>query len=596
MATCRVGFMATSACPVQRERRLRERRVRLIPPRASTSSNNNGPANKFSMDRRDVLLGLGGAAAAATVMTPGGVILPAMANPVAPPDLSKCHIATQGAPSGEDKCCPPYSMAEIIDYDFPRTPLRVRRPAHEVKEDTDYMNKYREAVKKMKELKSDHPWNFYQQALVHCAYCNGAYDQVGYPGVALQVHYSWLFLPWHRYYLHFFERILGKLIDDDTFTLPYWNFDVKEGMTMPEIFTSDENSPLYNKNSRNKDHYHPKLLDYRYGYKAGSGSNASSDDELVQLNMSYMRSTFKNSMQLPELFMGDPLRAGEPDSSGKGSGGLEGIHNGIHQFVGPTTNPHTDMGNFATAARDCMFYSLHANVDRLWHLYRNFRGNRVEFNEPDWLDASFVFYDEHERVVRVKVKDCLTPTKLRYTYEEVPIPWMGSIKVQKTKETKRKQDLNLVRISEFGTQPREIGTTPLRVMVPRPKANRRKKDKEEKVELLQIKDIQVASHGPARFDVFVAAPYGDLAGPDFGEFVGSFVKLPHKTTTEEGNNGVAKHNGKKTNLKLGLTALLEDIEAEDAEKLVVTIVPAGGDVTIGGIQLKLVQADSPRLH
>lgn len=250
-STLRVGFMAnmaTSACPLQRERRLRERRVRLVPPRASASSDKNGPTNKFVVDRRDVLLGLGGAAATvATVMTPGGVIPPATAAPVAPPDLSKCHIATS-APDGNNKCCPPYSSADIIDYDFPRTPLRVRRPAHEVKEDDEYMAKYKEAVRKMKELKSDHPWNFYQQALVHCAYCNDAYDQVGYPNASLQVHYSWLFLPWHRYYLHFFERILGRLIDDDTFTLPFWNFDVEEGMTVPEIFTNDTTSPLYNDN------------------------------------------------------------------------------------------------------------------------------------------------------------------------------------------------------------------------------------------------------------------------------------------------------------------------------------------------------------
>ncbi|XP_078165520.1 polyphenol oxidase, chloroplastic-like [Carex rostrata] len=591
MATCRVGFITTSACPVQKERRLRERRVRLVPPRASTNSNNNGPTNKFSMDRRDVLLGLGGAAAtAATVMTPGGIILPAMAAPFAPPDLTKCHTASTGSPPGMDKCCPPYSMVDIVDYDFPRTALRVRRPAHEVKNDKAYMAKYTEAVRKMKELPKDHPWNFYQQALVHCAYCNGAFDQAGYPGVLLQVHYSWHFLPWHRYYVHFFERILGKLINDDTFTLPYWNFDVKEGMTIPEIFTSDPNSPLYNE-KRNIAHYHPELLDYRYAYSCAPTCSNKTGDELVQANMSYIQTTFKNSLQLPELFMGDPLRAGEPDSR-QGSGGLEGIHNGLHQFVGPAEGDHTDMGNFATAARDCVFYSLHANVDRLWHLYRNFRGNRVEFDEPDWLDSSYIFYDENERVVRVKVKDCLTPTKLRYTYEEVPIPWMGSLKVQKTKETERKQELNLVTISEFGTQPRELGTAPLRVMVTRPKTNRKKKEKDAHVELIQINDIQVASTGPARFDVFIAAPYGDLAGPDFGEFAGSFVKLPHKAKKDE---GVAKHKGKKTSLKLGLTALLEDIEVEHAEKLVVTIVPAGGDVTLGSIEIKLVKADSPRL-
>lgn len=154
--------------------------------------------------------------------------------------------------------------------------------------------------------------------------------------------------------------------------------------------------------SRDKSHYHPAILDYRYSYGKTSGSGVTGQD-LVQANMNYMQTTFKNSLQLAELFMGDPVRAGEKENK-TGTGGLESIHNGIHQWVGPAAAPHTDMGNFATAARDCVFYSLHANVDRLWHLYRNFRGNRIEFNEPDWLDSSFIFYDEHKRVVRVKVK------------------------------------------------------------------------------------------------------------------------------------------------------------------------------------------------
>ncbi|KAF3336411.1 polyphenol oxidase [Carex littledalei] len=174
---------------------------------------------------------------------------------------------------------------------------------------------------------------------------------------------------------------------------------------------------------------------------------------------------------------------------------------------------------------------------------------------------------------------------------------MGSVKVQKTKETESKQELNLVSVSEFGTQPRELGTSPLRVMVPRPKTNHKKKEKDDHVELLEIKDIQDASHDAARFDVYVAAPYGDLAGPNYGEFAGSFVKLPDKSKKEvkEQGNGVAKHKGKKTNLKLGLTALFEDIEVEHVEKLVVTIVPAGGDVTVGDVKIKLVKTDSPRL-
>lgn len=64
-------------------------------------------------------------------------------------------------------------------------------------------------------------------------YLLGAYHQKGFPDVELQVHSSWLFFPFHRWYLYFFERILGKLIDDESFAIPFWNWDAPEGMKMP---------------------------------------------------------------------------------------------------------------------------------------------------------------------------------------------------------------------------------------------------------------------------------------------------------------------------------------------------------------------------
>ncbi|XP_010921586.1 polyphenol oxidase, chloroplastic [Elaeis guineensis] len=582
-----VGFLSTispSACPLQERRSGAAPCRRLIRPRVSCHSNGDArqpPPSSLLMDRRDVLIALGGltgGTAAAGKM--------ALASPVMPPDLAKCHDAKSSGLGDNLKCCPPYTSADIVDYTFPETPLRVRRAAHLVINDSEYMEKYEEAVKKMKELPENHPWNFYQQALIHCAYCNEAYDQVGFPGVPVQVHYSWLFLPWHRYYLHFYERILGKLIDDDTFTLPFWNFDSDDGMTIPEIFTNDTSSPLYNAN-RDTSHYSSAILDYKYSYgnTAGSGETGNA---LVLANLCYMKKTFKQSLPLAELFMGDPLRAGQEADTTNGFGQLESIHNAIHMWVGTPTSPHTDMGDFSTAGRDCIFFSLHANVDRLWHIYRMFRGNKVEFTDTDWLDSTFIFYDENEQVVRVKVRDCLKPNKLRYMYEEVPIPWMNKLNCVKTTEIKEKTktELSLVRVGPFGSEPRELSQTALRVMVPRPKKSRSKTEKEEKVEVLLIKDISVDTEGPARFDVYIAAPYGDLAGPDYGDFAGTFVRLPHKGM---------KGKERKGSLKLGITSLLEDLEAEDAEKLVVTLVPRVGEFTIGGVLIKLLQTDNPRL-
>ncbi|KAH1055296.1 hypothetical protein J1N35_033361 [Gossypium stocksii] len=89
------------------------------------------------------------------------------------------------------------------------------------------------SMERMKALPVDDPRNFMQQANIHCAYCNGAYGQVGFPDQKLEVHYWWLFFPFHRMYLYFFERILGKLIGDPDFTMPFWNWDSPCRMTMP---------------------------------------------------------------------------------------------------------------------------------------------------------------------------------------------------------------------------------------------------------------------------------------------------------------------------------------------------------------------------
>ncbi|KAF5204729.1 Polyphenol oxidase protein [Thalictrum thalictroides] len=152
----------------------------------------------------------------------------AMGAPVSPPDLSKCHLATDDAANGEQVyCCPPYSSADIKPFvPFTDGILRIRKPAHRLnhKEIEDF----KRGIQLMKELPASDPWNFYQQATIHCTYCNGSFDQVGFPDVLLQIHGSWLFTPWHRYYLYFWEKILGKLLNDPTFAIPYWSWDQPE--------------------------------------------------------------------------------------------------------------------------------------------------------------------------------------------------------------------------------------------------------------------------------------------------------------------------------------------------------------------------------
>ncbi|KAF6172146.1 hypothetical protein GIB67_003838 [Kingdonia uniflora] len=508
----------------------------------------------------------------------------AIGAPVQPPDLSKCHSATDDETKQPVNCCPPYSTASVVDF-VPPSPskgIRVRKPAHEL--NTEDVEKFKEAIAKMKALPDDDPWSFKQQATIHCTYCNGAFDQAGIePPVLLQIHGSWLFLPWHRCYLYFWEKILGKLIGDPTFAIPFWNWDAPEGMYMPKIYLGNSSS-LYNDN-RDKNHYE-SVFDYKYAYNDQNPTCPSQVDKVIRENLCQVDRMYKETIRNPELFMGKALRAGQSVPT-NASGSLENLHNSVHQWSGPSESPYYDMGNFHTAARDPLFFGHHANIDRMRDLYNNFRGHRPEFKDPDWLEASFIFYDENRQVVKVKVKDCLTSHQLRYAYSPEKLPWMNSgLKCRKEKASKKKgekKSLQLVPVSEFGTEPRTLTET-IRVIVPRPQVSRKKGEKEEASEVLVIRGIHAPHGTAARFDVYVSKPIEGLVSEDRGEFAGSFVKIPH---TQHKTNS----HGHKSSLELGITILHEDIEAEDSKKLVVTLVPRMGKVIIGGVDVDLFKVD-----
>ncbi|XP_058096715.1 polyphenol oxidase, chloroplastic-like [Magnolia sinica] len=589
-----LSFLATTASPFHHHHSRHPQKAARAPthfsPSASgagtnatnASGHDNGGDKEsiLRLDRRNVLLGtLGGLYGTAAL----GCENTAVASPIEPPDLSKCHTAHAGEGAENVQCCPPYKdNSEIVDYKFPSssTPLRIRKPAHLL--DADDLAKYEEAYRRMRALDPSDPWSLEQQARVHCQYCDGAYDQVGF-NVQLQVHFSWIFLPWHRYYIHFHEAILGKLIGDDTFALPFWNWDSPDGMTMPSFFVNDKTSPLYDE-KRNPDNL-KKVLDYQYSHK--NYENPYTDEELKVKNLYQMNKTFRESLPLPELFLGDRVRAGEEASMGKTMGRIEAIHNAIHLFVGMPEAPYRDMGNFYSSGYDPLFYCHHSNVDRMWHIYRQKRGNKIDFNDSDWLNSSFIFYDENKQLVKVKVEDCLNPQKLRYTYQDVELPWADSSVKKKLKaKAKPRSRVSLVQVSEFGPDPRPLDST-IRTLVQRPKKSRTKSEKEDEVEVLVIDGIEVPDNGPVTFEVYVAAPYGgDFVGSDLGESAGSFVKLPHFHIRKREDAQT-----KKFSLKLGISSLLEDIDAEGSEKVVVSLVPKVGEVTIGGVHIDLIKTD-----
>ncbi|KAL8129724.1 hypothetical protein V2J09_018879 [Rumex salicifolius] len=546
-------------------------------------NNEEKESSSNKVDRRNVLLGLGAGLYGATSFgDPQG----ASGAPITAPDFTKCGKANLPASANGLNCCPP-PTTKITDFRptaQTNAALRVRPAAHLV--DAKYVEKYNRAMSLMKALPDSDPRSFTQQANVHCAYCDGAHDQVGFPNLDLQVHSSWLFFPFHRYYLHFHEKILGKLINDPTFALPYWNWDAPGGMQMPAMF-ADPNSSIYDPR-RDGAHQPPTVMDLNYG---GEDETDVSNEDRIAANLTVMYRQMVSNARSPRLFLGYPYRAGdEPDP---GAGSIENIpHGPIHVWSGDRSQPNLeDMGNFYSAGRDPLFYSHHCNVDRMWYLWKNLDKTRRDHTDPDWLDATFLFYDENANAVRVKVRDCLDTRNLGYTYQDVDLPWLNSRPASSKsrvrslfsssgKQAKAAPHVPVVRF------PKPLTST-IVTDVGRPKKSRSKEDKEKEEEVLVI-SVELSRDAFVKFDVLVNDEDDDPAAgkPIKAQFAGSFVNVPHKHKHKHGG----QMKKMTTKLRLGLTDLLETLDVEGDDSVVVTLVPKQGNDAVVITEVKIVLA------
>nr|QLG20179.1 chloroplast polyphenol oxidase precursor [Solanum melongena] len=548
-------------------------------------TNNNGDQNQNvvdtnSVDRRNVLLGLGGLYGVANAIP-----LAASATPIPAPNAPSCGTATiSDGPEVPYTCCPP-GMPEDIEkipyYKFPSaTKLRIRQPAHAV--DEELIAKYNLAISKMRELDTtDHfsPLAFKQQANIHCAYCNGAY-KIG--GKELQVHNSWLFFPFHRWYLYFYERILGKLIDDPTFALPYWNWDHPKGMRLPPIFDR-QGTALYDER---------RSTQVRNGTVMDLGSFGdkvqTTQLQLMSNNLTLMYRQMVTNAPCPLLFFGAPYVLG---NNVEAPGTVEVIpHIPVHIWVGTargsvfpdgSTSYGEDMGNFYSAGLDPVFYCHHSNVDRMWNEWKAIGGKRRDISQRDWLNSEFFFFDENKNPYRVRVRDCLDTKTMGYDYAPMPTPWRNF-------KPKTKASSGKANTSAF---PPASQVFPLAKMdkvitfsIKRPASSRTQQEKNEKEEMLTFNNIKYDNREYVRFDVFLNVDNNVNANElDKAEFAGSYTSLPHVHRASQ-----TDHVATAT-LQLAITELLEDIGLEDEDTIAVTLVPkkGGEGISIEGVEISL---------
>lgn len=537
----------------------RRRRLHVSSAADQNQNQTNVDTSAGKVDRRNMLLGLGGLyGASSLISTPA-----ASANPVLAPNFDKCGPVSD-ARSGEElvgvNCC--LINEDIVDYKLPKYIVpKIRPSAHRVS--PDFVYKYNLAIQRMKELPDTDPRSFMNQANIHCAYCNTAYKQGGGDDtVPLQIHNSWLFFPFHRWYLYFYERILGSLINDPTFALPFWNWDNPKGMTIPPMFNV-QNSAIYDP-FREPTHL-TSIVDL--------GVTGSTDPlQLVSNNLTVMYSEMVRGNNDVYDFMGKPYRLGTPVDPGAGSS-ERGSHTSIHIFVGDSRQPRKEnMGNFYSAGRDPLFYCHHSNVDRMWTLWQKLPSTAVpdkSIDDPDYLNASFLLYDENGKLVRVTVKDSIDNLRMGYAYERIDLPWLDYRPPRQTAKAR----INRV---QGAKAPKAKTLFPLKLeKVVRFEVDKPTKGKAN--ESLVLENITVDTSKFLKFDVFVNDEDDAPAELDKAAYAGTYAQVPHKS-----ENGTAT-----SSIKLRLTDLYDDMDIDDDDSIVVTIVPRhkGPGVTIGGIKI-----------
>jgi tyrosinase len=193
-------------------------------------------------------------------------------------------------------------------------------------------------------------------------------------------HGNLFFLPWHRFYLHYFERTVRKHTSDPKFALPYWNYfdnyvPTKKGIALPPLVVGAQNTLA--------DTWRTPGLNEAKVVMDASSADASQAFAFNDFT------NFSNTLQ------------GQP-------------HGAMHCAVGSGC-VMPDIGLVPIAGADPVFYMHHANIDRLWQCWMVRKANgqkidlawaRTNLGMPDsWYEQAYTFIDENGKPVNVKVAD-----------------------------------------------------------------------------------------------------------------------------------------------------------------------------------------------
>jgi len=285
---------------------------------------------------------------------------------LAPPEpmpQATCALPSHGAATAFRRDCRPIRPRQVADR---LTPAEV-----------DQLKAAYQAMRALDTSDPSDPRGFTQQANVHCVFC-ATNDP------ALQMHFTWRFFAWHRAYLYFHERILGKLINNANFRLPFWGWDSGfRNLPQPYVTPNDATNPLFNSTR---------------ALAPGTGLDLANVGPTV-INGVLTLGSFDD-------FGGTATASGTPEGNPHGT---------VHVNVGGLNG---DMSAFSTAARDPVFYQHHATVDRLWSDWNKASPTHTNPTDPAFTGLTFNFFDENKVWRSITAAQVLDhENSLRYVYE-----------------------------------------------------------------------------------------------------------------------------------------------------------------------------------
>ncbi|WP_400996594.1 tyrosinase family protein [Agromyces sp. GXQ0307] len=291
-------------------------------------------------------------------------------------------------------------------------PVRVRHDIWALQPTADaawhpFVDAYERAVAALRDPAQAAPARWDYQAALH-----GTPFATGDPLLANCQHGTWYFLPWHRIYLAHFERILIDVIagmpevDDDTkatWALPYWNYHRPATAFLPHPFRT----PLRPDGAPNA------LFD-----PARTLVDTLIDPAMLDTS-GWLDRTLPFSgpfSQATNTTFGGERTPATHRAAG-GTGQLErSPHNAVHNAVGG------NMLNPAVAGRDPVFWLHHANIDRLWEVWRVTQGVGRDEPRAAYLDEPFPFLELDGAVEPWHPADVADTAPLGYEYDDLSKP------------------------------------------------------------------------------------------------------------------------------------------------------------------------------